>query len=133
MEDGTTPTEEQPNAGLRARMKRANELQTLPPETLDALLNLPDRLDRATERTSLVLDETTVRLSTTLQNTVLRPLIEQERALTGTERNLAHTTEILRRQADRLTWMQTSVILLALMAGILGGAAAALPIVHWMQ
>ena len=114
-------------------MRRANELQALPPETLDALLNLPDRLDRAAERTSLVLDETTGRLSTTLRDTILRPLSEQERVLTETERNLAHTTEILRRQADRLTWMQTSVILLALVAGTLGGTAAALLIVHWMQ
>lgn len=95
-------------------MKRANELQALPPEILDSLLTLPDRLALASKRTSQM-------------------LADQERMLNETERNVAHTTEMLRRQADRVTWMQTSVILLALIAGTLGGMAAALIVLHWMS
>lgn len=114
MENGTTPTGERPNAGLRDRLTRASELQALPPERLEPLLNLPDRLDAATARTS-------------------RMLTTQQQALTETERNLAHTTERLRRQADRVAWIQTGVILLALVAGMLGGTAAALLIAHWIR
>ena len=57
MENGTTSTGERPGAGLRDRLTRASELQALPPERLEPLLNLPDRLDAATARTSRMLAE----------------------------------------------------------------------------
>lgn len=112
MENGRTP-EGPTTPGLRERMKRANELQALPPEILDSLLTLPDRLTLAAKRTS-------------------RMLADQQTSLNETERNIAHATEMLRRQADRTAWMQTGVILLALIAGTLGGMAAALIVLHWM-
>lgn len=55
-----------------------------------------------------------------------------QRILAETERDLAYTVEMLRRQADRVGWMQTGVIVLALVAGMLGGAAAALLILGWI-
>lgn len=113
MNNGRTPTDGPTPPGLRERMTRANEFQALPPEILDSLLTLPDRLTLASKKT-------------------FRMLADQERSLSETERNIAHTTEILRKQADRITRMQTGVILLALIAGTLGGTAAALIVLHWM-
>lgn len=113
MENGKTPKSVRSRAGMRNRLSQASELQTLPPETLERLLNLPDRLKRAARRTTNALGE-------------------QRQTLAETERRLAYTIDQLRRQADRIAWIQTGVIVLALIAGTLGGAAAALVILSWM-
>lgn len=144
MENGTNPKRAQPSPTLRERLVRASELQALPTEMLERLLNLPDRMDETARRTSLALDEM---FKVTLRDTVTngidrnarrivratRRLTEQQHALTGTERSLVYAIERLRRQADRIALIQTGVILLALIAGMLGGTAAALVVLNWMR
>lgn len=60
-------------------------------------------------------------------------LAEHQRMLSEMERNLAYTVETLQRQADRTGWLQTGVIVLALIAGMLGGMTAGLVILAWMR
>lgn len=144
MENVTNPKRAQPSPTLRERLVRASELRALPAEMLERLLNLPDRMDEAAKQTSRVLDET---FKVTLRDTVAngigrnvkrivratRRLTEQQHALAETERSLTYAIERLRRQADRIALIQTGVILLALIAGMLGGTAAALVILNWMR
>lgn len=147
MENGTTSNNRSPRTSVRDRLRQANELQALPPETLERLLNLPDRLSAAVDAASLTLEDTTGRTASRLQNTVpetvdgsarrmvraARRLTKQQHALAETERSLAYTIERLQRQADRIGWMQTGVIVLALIAGMLGGMAAAFVILSWTR
>lgn len=133
--------------GLRERLNQANAVAALPAETLAELTSLPNRLNEATARTTNELEGTAERITRTLRTTTAQTLqqieavltqshqrlAERQRIMTQTERDLAHTVEMLRRQADRTGWMQTGVIMLALAAGTLGGAAAALLILDWLQ
>ena len=88
-------------------MRQAGEIPALSTETVDMLLELPDRLNET---------------ATTIAG-----------ELNETERNLAFTVERLRRHAERTARIQTGVILLALIAGMLGGLAAALLILVSMR
>lgn len=135
-----------PRKGLRERLK-ATEPPSLSAETLERLSNLPERLRKSVETISRDLDETADRITWRFQQRatealersehqaieVTKRVTEQQRALDETERNLAYSVERLRRQTDRVGQMQTGVILLALTAGMLGGMAAALVILGWMQ
>jgi hypothetical protein len=134
-----------PRKGLRERLK-ASEPVGLPPETLERLSNLPVGLSETARTIADGLEETADRIAWRLQGTATevierherlagemnKRLTEQRRALEETERNLAYTEERLRRLVDRKGWIQTGVLVLALIAGGLGGTAAALVILWWL-
>lgn len=133
--------------GLRDRLNQTNAAAALSAETLERLASLPDSLNETTATIYRELEETADRVMSRLRPLIAellqrtetltveahQRLAEQQRVLTETERNLAHTVEMLRRQADRTGWMQTGVVVLALTAGTLGGAAGALLILGWLQ
>ena len=146
MESTGAGTNGSPQRGLRERLK-AGEAPTLPAETIQRLSKLPDRLTEAARTIARELEETAERAAWRLDQAAnqaadtskrmihedLARLTEQDRALTETERNLALTVERLRRQIDRISKVETGVILMAMLGGILGGVAAALVILSWMQ
>jgi energy-converting hydrogenase Eha subunit B len=107
MKNGNTRKTANRPSGLRERLRQANEMSALSAETVDMLLGLPERLSETA-------------------TTIAREVNE-------TERNLAFTVEKLRRHAERTAWIQTGVIVLALIAGMLGGLAAALLILVSMR
>ena len=107
MKNGNTRKTGSPPSGLRERLRQASEIGTLSAETVKMMLELPERLNETATTISGELNET--------------------------ERNLAFTVEKLRRHAERTARIQTGVILLALIAGMLGGLAAALLILVSMR
>jgi hypothetical protein len=107
MKNGNTQKTANQPSGLRERLRQASEMPALSAETVEMLLELPERLNET---------------ATTIAG-----------ELNETERNLAFTVEKLRRHAERTAWIQTGVILLALIAGMLGGVAAALLILVSMR
>jgi hypothetical protein len=107
MKNGNTRKTANPPSGLRERLRQASEMPAVSAETVDMLLELPERLN---ETATTIVGE-----------------------LNETERNLAFTVEKLRRHAERTARIQTGVILLALIAGMLGGLAAALLILVSMR
>jgi hypothetical protein len=139
MESTDAGTNGSPRRGLRERLK-ATEPPTLSPETLERLSNLPASLSETARTIADGFEETADRIAWKFQGTATdtidrherlaselgKLLLEQRRALEETERNLSFTVERLRRLVDRKGWIQTGVIVLALIAGMLGGAAAAL-------
>lgn len=93
-------------------------------------------LEQTAERMVRELRETgeeSARLSEAQVRSVLGRLTELQRSLGEAEQNLAYTVERLRRENGRAGWMQTGVIVLALLAGTLGGTAAALLILVWIR
>lgn len=135
-----------PRKGLRERLK-AGEASTLPAETVQLLSKLPERLAEAARTIERELEETAERAAWRLDQTArsvidtssrlasetTERLSDQERTLTEADRNLALTVERLRRQIDRIGKLETGVILMAVIGGMLGGAAAALVILSWMR
>ena len=107
MKNGNTKKTANRPSGLRDRLRQASEMPALSAETLEMLLEFPERLNET---------------ATTIAG-----------ELNATERNLAFTVEKLRRLAERTARIQTGVILLALIAGTLGGLAAALLILASMR
>jgi hypothetical protein len=146
MESTEAGTNGNPRKGLRERLK-ASEAPTLPAETVQRLSKLPERLIEAARTIERELEETAERAAWRLDQTAnqaadtskrilhedLARLTDQDRSLTETERNLALTVERLRRQIDRIGKVEMGVILMAILGGILGGVAAALMILSWMQ
>jgi hypothetical protein len=63
----------------------------------------------------------------------LTKLGELQQNISEMERSVAYQVERLKRQADRVQWIHTGVILLALMAGLLGGIGAALAMLNWIR
>jgi hypothetical protein len=135
-------------ASLRERLKRSTELPTaLPsPELTDKLIGLPEKLGEAGEDVVQRLNETAERSALRLTEIVERAdlsgqtmgesltrLGELQQTMANIERNVAYQVERLKRQADRAQWIQTGVILLALVAGLLGGIGAALVMVNWIR
>lgn len=93
-------------------------------------------LEQTAERMVRELRETgeeSARLSEVQVRSALGRLTELQRSLGEAEHNLAYTVERLRRENGRAGWMQTGVIVLALLAGTLGGTAAALLILVWIR
>lgn len=77
--------------------------------------------------------EESARQSEAQVRSALGRLTELQRNLGEAEQNLAYTVERLHRENGRARWMQTGVIVLALLAGTLGGTAAALLILVWIR
>jgi hypothetical protein len=142
-----SPESTSPPASLRERLKQESEQTTvlLSPELLEKLSTLPQSVSDAGDRMIRGFDETaersvkrlseiaeTARQSSQQAGTAATRLAELQQSMGEAERNLTYQVERLKRQADRAQWMQTSVILLALAAGILGGVAAALAILNWV-
>lgn len=93
-------------------------------------------LEQTAERMVRQLRETSeesARQSEAQVRSALGRLTELQRSLGEAEQNLAYTVERLRRENGRAGWMQTGVIVLALLAGTLGGTAAALLILAWIR
>ena len=93
-------------------------------------------LERTAEQTARQLRETaeeTARHSEAQASNAIRRMTELQQSLSEAEQNLAYTVERLRRENGRAGWMQTGVIVLALLAGTLGGTAAALLILAWLR
>lgn len=93
-------------------------------------------LEQTAERMVRQLRETSegaVHQSEAHVKSALGRLTELQRSLGEAEQNLAYTVERLRRENGRAGWMQTGVIVLALLAGTLGGTAAALLILVWSR
>jgi DNA anti-recombination protein RmuC len=116
-------------------------------ETLETLSRLHTSLSETAEEIARELERTAGRTATQLREAAAeiarrsdaqtsdttQRLSELQRMLSETERNLAYTVERLRRENARARWMQTAVIGLALLAGTLGGTAAALLILTSMR
>ena len=141
-ESGSSP------ASLRERLKQDSEQLTVlaSAEMVERLIALPqslieigDGMIRALEETSELtgkrLGEITesARLSSQQTSVATARLSDLQQSMGEVERSLTYQVERLKRQADRAQWMQTSVILLALAAGILGGIASALVILTWTR
>ena len=92
-------------------------------------------LEETSERTGKRLGEISesARLSSQQTSGATARLADLQQSMGEAERSLTYLVERLKRQADRAQWMQTSVILLALAAGILGGIASALAILTWTR
>jgi hypothetical protein len=135
-------------ASLRERLKRSTEPPTaLPsPELTEKLIALPEKLGEAGDGVLQKVNETAERSALRLTEIVeqaeqggqttreaLARLSELQQKMADTERNVAYQVELLKRQADRAQWMQTGVILLALVAGLLGGTGAALVLLNWIR
>jgi hypothetical protein len=133
---------------LRDRLKKSSDQTTaaLSPELTEKLIALPEKLVEAGESVVLKMNETAERSALRLSEIVeaagrssrtteaiLPRLSELQEHMTETERNVAFQVERLKRQADRAQWMQTGVILLALVAGLLGGIGAALVMLNWIR
>lgn len=142
-----SPESASPTASLRERLKQDSEQLTVlsTAELLGTLTVLPQKLSEAGEKIVRRLDETAERSAMRLSEivdaarqsshqtaAVATRLAELQQSMGETERNVTYQVERLKRQADRAQWMQTSVILLALAAGILGGIGASLVILTWM-
>jgi hypothetical protein len=134
-------------ASLRERLKKSSEQPTaLSPELVEKLIALPMKLIETGESVVQKLNETAeqnaLRLSEIAEaagwssrttESILPRLSELQERMTESERNVAYQVERLKRQADRAQWMQMGVILLALVAGLLGGIAAALVMLNWIR
>lgn len=135
-------------ASLRERLRQDSEQLSVlaSAETVEKLTTLLQRLSETGERLVRTLDETadrSTRRLTEMADSVRQSgqetaaaatrLADLQQSMNDAERNLTYQVERLKRQADRAQWMQTSVILLALAAGILGGIAATLVILTWVQ
>lgn len=133
---------------LRERLRQDSEqLSALASaEMVEKLTTLLQSLSETGERLVHTLDETAERsvgrlseiadgVRHTGQETTsaVKRLTELQQKMGDAERNLAYQLERLKREADRAQWMQTGVILLALAAGTLGGIAASLLLLGWMQ
>jgi hypothetical protein len=114
-------------------------------EMVEKLTSLLANLSETGERLISTLDETAdrsvmrlreisdaVRLTGQETTATATRLADLQQSMGDAERNVTYQVERLKRQADRAQWMQTSVILLALVAGMLGGIGAALVILRWM-
>lgn len=131
---------------------KPDESQKEPPpivsvETLETLSRLHANLNETAEEIARELERAAERMATHLHETAgeithqsevltgdaTRRLTELQQSLSEAERNLAYTVERLRRENGRAGWMQTAIIVLALLAGTLGGTAAALLILAWIR
>ena len=136
-----------PPGSLRQRLKEDSEqLNALASaEMVEKLTTLLQNLSETGERLIETLDETaersaqrlneiaeTVRQSSQQAGTAAARLADLQQSMGDAQRNVSYQVERLKRQADRAQWMQTSVILLALVAGMLGGIGATLVILRWM-
>lgn len=115
-------------------------------ETLETLSRLHASLGETADKIARELERTAERMARQLRETAeeiavhseaqasdaMRRLTELQRSLGEAEQSLAYTVERLRRENGRTGWLQTGVIVLALLAGTLGGTAAALLILAWM-
>ena len=123
---------EQLNALASAEMveKLATLLQSLSDTGERLIGTLDETADRSVKRLKEIADAVRqIGQETTAAATRLADL---QQGMGDAERNLTYQVERLKRQADRAQWMQTSVIILALVAGMLGGIGAALVILRWM-
>jgi len=136
-----------PPASLRERLKQDSEQLSVlaSAETVEKMTTLLRSLSETGERLVHALDETADRSTKRLKEiadsvdqsgkettAAATRLADLQRSMNEAERNVTYQVERLKRQADRAQWMQTSVILLALAAGILGGIAATLVMLRWM-
>jgi hypothetical protein len=124
--------ERQSESPSPAPAKNAEMLETpssLPAALSDTATEIARELERTAQSTAKQLRETVAeigRRSETQASDTTQRLSELQRSLREAERNLAYTVEKLRRENSHARWMQTGVVVLALLAGILGGTAAAL-------
>jgi hypothetical protein len=134
---------ELPAISLRERLEQQSQSPSPPPapsaEMLQTLSTLPAalsetateitrELERTAQSTTRQLRETVAeigRRSETQGSDATQRLSELQRSLSEAERNLAYTVERLRRENGRAGWMQTGVVVLALLAGMLGGTSSA--------
>lgn len=123
---------EQLNALASAEM--VEKLTTLLQSLTETGERLIGALDETADRSVRRLGEITDAVRQTGQETTAATtrLAELQQSMGDAERNVTYQVERLKRQADRAQWMQTSVILLALAAGVLGGIGAALVILRSM-
>jgi chromosome segregation ATPase len=136
-----------PPASLRERLKQDSEQLSVlaSAETVEKMTTLLRSLSETGERLVHGLDEIADRSTKRLKEiadsvdqsgkeatAAATRLADLQRSMNEAERNVTYQVERLKRQADRAQWMQTSVILLALAAGILGGIAATLVMLRWM-
>ncbi len=135
-------------ASLRERLRQDSEQLTVlaSAEMVERLTALPQSLSEMSDGMIRTLEETaersgkrlgeiaeSARLSSQQASATTARLADLQQSMAETERNLTYLVERLKRQADRAQWMQTSVILLALAAGILGGILSALLILTWTR
>jgi hypothetical protein len=126
---------EPPSPAPAANAAMLETLSSLPAALSETAAEIGRELERTAQATTRQLRETAAevgRRSETQTSDATQRLSDLQRSLSETERNLAYTVERLRRENGRTGWMQTSVIVLALLAGILGGTAAALLILVWI-
>ena len=142
---------EAPPISLRERLERQSEppspAPTVDAETLEALSSLPvalsetateiaRELERTAQSTTRQLRESAAEIGRRIEtqaSDATQRLSDLQRSLSETERNLAYTVERMRRENGRAGWMQRSAVVLALIAGLLGGTAAALLILAWIR
>lgn len=135
-------------ASLRERLKQDSEQLTVlaSAEMVERLTTLPQSLSEIGDGMIHALEETSeqngkrlgeiaesARLSSQQASATTARLADLQQSMSEAERSLIYQVERLKRQADRAQWMQTSVILLALAAGILGGTLSALVILTWTR
>ena len=133
---------------LRERLKQDSDQLTVlaSAEMVERLTGLPQSLSEIGDGMIRALEEISeqngkrlgeiaesARLSSQQASAATAGLADLQQSMGEAERSLTYQVERLKRQADRAQWMQTSVILLALAAGILGGIASALVILTWTR
>ncbi|MGE3601163.1 MAG: hypothetical protein AB7N70_37105 [Dehalococcoidia bacterium] len=134
-------------ASLRERLKQDSEQLSVlaSAETVEKMTTLLRSLSETGERLVHGLDEIADRSTRRLKEiadsvdqsgkeatAAATRLADLQRSMNEAERNVTYQVERLKRQADRAQWIQTSVILLALAAGILGGIAGTLVMLRLM-
>lgn len=146
-EPAEATAEESREAPLAPQDPRSEQLLSESTETLERPASPQASLAETAQEIARELEQTAERMGRQLRETgeesarqseaqvrsALGRLTELQRSLGEAEQNLAYTVERLRRENGRAGWMQTGVIALALLAGTLGGTAAALLILAWIR
>jgi hypothetical protein len=127
---------EPPSPAPAVNAEMLETLSSLPAALSETAMEIAQELERTAQATTRQLRETAAeigRRSETQASDATQRLSDLQRSLSEAERNLAYTVERLQRANGRAGWMQMSMVVLALLAGTLGGTAAALLILVWIR